>query len=119
MNFICPKCTSPLPPNGDGNQLILHTKMYEIGDKYDVLNLKNLAREKFLRACRQFWNDEKFPIAAAHALDTTLEKDMGLRSIICTTLANHKELLNKKAIQLLLMKRPAFLLYFTQVLAAC
>jgi lipoprotein NlpI len=61
--------------------MVLHAKLYKSGDKYDVLGLKDLSREKFARACAKYWNDDQLPTAANHAFTTTTEDDKGLRDI--------------------------------------
>jgi hypothetical protein len=33
--------------NGSAAQLLTHSKMYELADKYDVIGLKELSKEKF------------------------------------------------------------------------
>lgn len=82
--------------------MLVHAKMYEAGDKYDVAGLKELSHEKFLRTCCKYWNDEHFAPAAYHALTTTHEADMGLRDIIKKVIAQHIELLNKPEVIALL-----------------
>lgn len=56
QDFICNKIlcqgSTILPFNGNADQLLIHAKMYEIADKYDVLGLKDLATENFNRACQ-------------------------------------------------------------------
>jgi hypothetical protein len=32
--------------------------MYELADKYDVIGLKELSKEKFDGACQHFWNNQ-------------------------------------------------------------
>jgi hypothetical protein len=76
---------------------MIHSKMYEIVDKYDVVGLKDLAREKFKYGCARFWGDDAFPAAAQHALSTTMEEDMGLRDIVSSVIADRTKLLVKKA----------------------
>jgi hypothetical protein len=78
--------------------------MYEIGDKYDVVGLKDLAKEKFDRACRKFWDDDHFPIAANHAFSTTPEDDKGLRDIVCKTISDHVTLIQKPEVEALMME---------------
>jgi hypothetical protein len=104
VNFVCEGCcpnwarsATPSPEN-----LLLHAKMYEIGDKYDVVGLKQLAREKFSRGCAEHWNNEYFVPAAHYALSTTPEEDAGLRGLVADTLSTHMKLLNKPEIQALL-----------------
>jgi hypothetical protein len=107
VDFICKTClpnvSVVLPPaSSDASQLLLHAKMYEIGDKYDVIGLKQLAREKFLRAAAEYWNDEQFALAAHYAFSTTPEEDKGLRDVVNNTISMHMELLNKPAVEALL-----------------
>jgi hypothetical protein len=106
-NFVCKHCCPGyfgvrLPPDGDANQLLLHSKMYQMGDKYDVAGLKDLAREKFLRSCTEHWNSEYFAPAAQHAFSTTIDGDMGLREIIINLISEHMRLLNKPEVVALL-----------------
>jgi hypothetical protein len=103
-SFICDECTRPRPPapSSDSDQLLIHAKMYEIADKYDVVGLKDLVQEKFKRACGKFWNDDNFPIAANHAFSTTLAEDKGLRDIVSATISDHRDLLQKPEIQALM-----------------
>ncbi|KAH7366587.1 hypothetical protein BKA66DRAFT_193310 [Pyrenochaeta sp. MPI-SDFR-AT-0127] len=97
-NFICAVCTAPPPPDGGAAQLLLHAQLYESGDKYDIPALKHLAREKFDRAAKSFWNADEFSHAVEHACLTTPESDFGLRDIIINTISAHIELLNKPSI---------------------
>ena len=70
----------------------------EVGDKYHVSGLKELARFKFELACAKFWDDEMFAEAAAHAFSTTPEKDQGLRRIVCKTISEHMGLLKREGV---------------------
>ncbi|KAF2134738.1 hypothetical protein P153DRAFT_362478 [Dothidotthia symphoricarpi CBS 119687] len=104
VDFICELCTPPLPaPDGLADQLVIHAKMYEIADKYNIMGLKDLVIEKFSKACQRFWNDCAFPIAAHHAFSTTPEHDKGLRDIVSKTIADHmSDLVKKPEIETLL-----------------
>lgn len=55
--------------------------------RYKVVNLEDLAKEKFKRSCRYFWDTPDFPVAAFHALTTTPDLDNGLRSLVSQTIA--------------------------------
>lgn len=106
--FICDACCpnatpASLPPAvGKADQLLLHAKMYEVADKYDVIGLKKIAREKFLRAAAHYWNSERFAPAAHYAFSTTPEEDKGLRDVVSNIVSKHMELLNKPAVEALL-----------------
>jgi hypothetical protein len=118
VKFVCKECTTPQPPEADSTQMLLHAKMYEIGDKYDIAALKNLAREKFERACRKYWKDEQFSTAAAYALNTTPDNDESLRDILCKTITIHRELLDCSTIEALLNEHAQFAFAVVKRLAA-
>jgi hypothetical protein len=105
--FVCEACKEPPPPlpvlKGKSSQLLIHAKMYEIADKYQVLGLKGLVMEKFRRSSCRFWNDPYFVVAARHALSTTPDEDTGLRDIVVKTIAEHiSTLIVKKDVDALL-----------------
>lgn len=84
--------------------MLLHAKMYELGDKYDVKGLKELSGEQFARSCRLYWDTEQFPVAARHALGTTPEGDRGLRDTVCWTVAKKINLLNDPEVEKLVVE---------------
>jgi hypothetical protein len=106
QDFNCLECTiKPLPAiSGGPEQLLDHAKMYEMGEKYNVDGLKDLAREKFGRSCKHFWDDPVFAIAANHAFSTTVEEDTGLRRIVSSTILEHMDLIEKPEIGLLMLQ---------------
>ncbi|KAF2023835.1 hypothetical protein EK21DRAFT_105063 [Setomelanomma holmii] len=84
--------------------LLLHSKMYTLGDKYDVIGIKDLATEKFKRACAAFWDNETFAAAAHHAFSTTMGDDKGLRDIVNATVSDHMELIRKPEVRTLMIE---------------
>ncbi|KAF1953421.1 hypothetical protein CC80DRAFT_477970 [Byssothecium circinans] len=99
--FICALCTLP-KACGPEHQLITHAKMYELGDKYEVCGLKDLAKLKFARACVAFWNTPSFPHAASYAYSSTVDADMGLRDIVRCTISAHMSMFHDPEIKELL-----------------
>jgi hypothetical protein len=105
VDFICTICCPAIvlpPAEGHASQLLLHAKMYEIADKYDVDGLKELVCEKFFRACALYWDDEHFAPAAYYAFTTTMDDDNGLREIVSKVISEHMVMLNKPAVLALL-----------------
>ncbi|CAN9416642.1 unnamed protein product [Alternaria alternata] len=105
VNFVCTECCPDwVPPTmgADASQLLVNAKMYEIGDKYDVLGLKQLALAKFSLACETYWESQQFAPAAHYAFSTTPESDKGLRDIVTKTIADHTKTLNSPAVEALL-----------------
>lgn len=99
--FLCEKCCLV---RGSSSQLLNHSKMYAIGDKYDVSGLKELACQKFTRAYEMLWNDDAFPMAIEHAFSSTVCTDIGLKSIIIGAISGHMAIVKKAEIQALVAK---------------
>ncbi|KAF2823014.1 hypothetical protein CC86DRAFT_299958, partial [Ophiobolus disseminans] len=108
VKFICQECVGLQPLVGDATQLLLHSQMYQVADKYDIPQLFILSQEKFSRACQEYWDDAAFPITIEHALSTTLEWNEGLRKTLHDTLALKPELLSKPGIEASLRKHTGF-----------
>lgn len=93
--FTCKACVA--------EQLVIHPKMYEVADKYDVAGLKDLVAHKFKASCKAYWDKPAFAQAAHYAFSTTPENDMGLRSIVAKVICeNIDALINKPEIEVLL-----------------
>ncbi|KAI4614133.1 hypothetical protein J4E80_006824 [Alternaria sp. BMP 0032] len=109
VNFVCEIC-APILEGTETNRttLLVHSKMYEIADKYDVNGLKDLARTKFSALCAIFWDKDVFAQAAEHALSSTPDSDDGLREVLRQTIISHIELLNKSDVAELLSKHTDF-----------
>jgi len=99
--FICKTCCKA---RGPPSQLLDHSKMYAIADKYDVTGLKELACKSFRRACGYFWNSEAFATVIDHAFSSTVSEDTDLRSIIIQTISAHMAIVRKPEIQALVLK---------------
>lgn len=115
--FVCPLCTGPQLPTGGPAQLLLHSRLYSISDKYDITSLKTLSQEKFALACGAYWADDALISAAEHVLTSTLDQDQGLRKILGDVLADHLELIKKRGIEALMRKYADFTFGVLQRLA--
>ncbi|KAH8634417.1 hypothetical protein IG631_09817 [Alternaria alternata] len=110
-NFTCSTCSPIIEGENmtDPKLLLLHSKMYAIGDKYDVAGLKELARTNFCMISNKAWKDEAFAEVADHVLSSTPDSDAGLRDVLCEMIGPHVELLNKPAFADLLNKHTKFM----------
>ncbi|KAF2279790.1 uncharacterized protein EI97DRAFT_371456, partial [Westerdykella ornata] len=95
-NFICRKCH---PTRDTPGSFLIHSKMYEVGERYDVFQLKELARKRFEIACRLHWSEPHFFEAAYFVFTATPENDVGLRDIVCSTICDHLSLTNETAFE--------------------
>lgn len=76
-------------------ELNTHAQMYALADRYGILDLKDLAREKFAEVVKREWEGSGFVVAVRTVYSTTEEGDEGLRGLVVDTLSRHRELLEK------------------------
>ena len=100
QNFVCTTCCAYKDNKAD--HMLLHAKMYEIGEKYVVHGLKQLAQDKFERSCTMHWHTPHFAIATHHVFSSTVEDDKGLRDIAVKTISDHIAILNNPEVEALL-----------------
>ncbi|KNG50712.1 hypothetical protein TW65_02091 [Stemphylium lycopersici] len=85
----------------DATHLSIHSKVYAIAKKYNVYGLCDLSRSKFMYACSVFWDHAEFAIAVDIAFSTTVEDNLGLRSIVGDIIVKYIELIRKPKIKAL------------------
>ncbi|KAL4973725.1 BTB/POZ domain protein [Aspergillus desertorum] len=69
--------------------MLFNVKVYQIGDKYGIPNLKEQAKEKFAASIKTCWVMDDFPVAIASAYSTTPSSDRGLRDLLVSTCLEH------------------------------
>ncbi|CAE6997341.1 hypothetical protein CFE70_000466 [Pyrenophora teres f. teres 0-1] len=97
--FICKLCCIP---EAVALHCLLHSKMYAVVDKYNVVGLKELSQKLFTLSCKALWYNDAFVRAIEHAFSTTVCNDLGLRQPIMETIAEHLELMHKPEMQVLM-----------------
>ncbi|KAK5093979.1 hypothetical protein LTS08_008763 [Lithohypha guttulata] len=83
-------------------RLVVNTLMYALADKYEIDDLKALAKQKFEEAVVQDWDSQAFAYAAELVFSTTPNSDRGLRTVVTKTINTHRELVNYEEVQRLL-----------------
>ena len=74
-----------------------HIRLYAIADKYDIQDLKSLAKSKLQSSISDRWPIPFFPALIQGVLNSTPPKDRGLRDIITLICARHvTELLSEE-----------------------
>lgn len=76
--------------------LVLHARVYALGEKYMVEGLKALAIENFSNSARNLWNTDGFFEAAREVYTSTIDSDRGLRDIVVKVFHDHQERLIHK-----------------------
>jgi hypothetical protein len=75
----------------DQPALFSSIRVYAIADKYDIPQLKELARERFSNWAEDNWACESFPAIAREVFKTTPTKDRGLRDVVVRLVAIHAD----------------------------
>ena len=86
----------PKMPEGSTHNLAIHASVYRIAEKYEIMPLKDLAKQKFEKMIKGHWKDPSLPTAIQVIHNTTPSSDRGLRDILTRSIKGHvKELLVK------------------------
>lgn len=102
QGFVCYQCCAVPFEEGGPELMVLHAKMYALGEKYVVEGLKTLAKEKFARACGFHWNTKHFATAVECVFEETVESDVGLRDVVIRTVSEHINVLNRPEMAVML-----------------
>ncbi|KID81498.1 succinate-semialdehyde dehydrogenase [Metarhizium guizhouense ARSEF 977] len=79
--------------------LLHHSRVYALAEKYGIQSLKNLAVTKFRKDSETWWNHEEFAEAAKEAYTTTRDYDRGMRDAVVAAVQAHRQLLNRQDVQ--------------------
>ncbi|EEU33542.1 uncharacterized protein NECHADRAFT_89388 [Fusarium vanettenii 77-13-4] len=93
-----------------GFDLVVHTRTYNLVEKYQIIGLKTLALRKFRDAASEKWNSSGFLDAVYEAYGSAPENDTSLKEAIVEIIVEHKELLDKDGTRRML-KEVDFLAY--------
>ncbi|KAL2861015.1 BTB/POZ domain-containing protein [Aspergillus lucknowensis] len=74
---------------GRTSPMLFNVKVYQIGDKYGIPNLKAPAKEKFSVAIKTYWDMDDVPAAIASAYSTTTPADRGHRDLLASISLEH------------------------------
>ena len=70
---------------------LVNVLVYAVADKYDIPELKELARRKFHALTKYWWSCTEFEAVKDAVFGTTPSQDMGLRDIMCQLCIQHFE----------------------------
>lgn len=83
------------PQQRDSQLLALNAGMYIIGDRFDLSQLKDLAKAKFSAALIERWDKESLPKVIRTIYENTSTSDRGLRDCLVPTLLQHTKALRE------------------------
>ncbi|KAF4441179.1 speckle-type poz protein [Fusarium austroafricanum] len=79
--------------------LCLHAKVYTLGEKYGVDDLKELALHKFHAEAQHHWQSDDFLHAIREVYTSTIDEDRALRDVVVEAIDAHLELLDQPKCQ--------------------
>ena len=94
INLVCKECCSdyspPLRPVLRGSdQLVLHAQMYQMSNKYCIVEFEGPTCEKFACACAKIWDTEDFAPTLYIVLSTTPEQGQDIHSVAAQVLNDY------------------------------
>ncbi|KAI9737356.1 MAG: hypothetical protein M1834_009510 [Cirrosporium novae-zelandiae] len=66
-------------------------RVYALAEKYDIPDLKDVAKSKFLRWAENNWSHEAFPTVVREIYESTPASDCGLREVAVQLIFDHVE----------------------------
>ncbi|KAM0269464.1 hypothetical protein ACHAPA_004029 [Fusarium lateritium] len=93
----------PVPPKRKSAvtpaNLYLHTKVYELGERYGLQDLKEHAVKKFRAEAYYHHRSEQFRLAVHNVYTSTIDQDRSLRDAVVDIVAKHVNLLDNSSFQ--------------------
>lgn len=100
---------APVPeqePNLLEAQLILHSRVYTLAEKYNIRGLKQLATKKFSAQVSAHWRSSEYALAMQDVYDSTVDSDRGLRDVVIQSFRAHPELVQSKDVEAIVKETP-------------
>ena len=96
----------PEPSDSQLSGLTTHAQMYSLADRYGIGGLKSLAQQKFKPAARRYWASQDFAPAVHIVYTSTPDEDRGLRDIVTETIDEHRNLIKKPEMEMMVKDLP-------------
>ncbi|KAM5526659.1 BTB/POZ domain-containing protein [Fusarium oxysporum f. sp. phaseoli] len=87
----CSQRPESVPPTPN---LCLYAKVYALGEKFGIKDLKGLALDKFHAEAEHYWQSDDFLHAIQEVYNSTIDEDRLLRDIVVEVVNAHLELLD-------------------------
>ncbi|KAG9983854.1 hypothetical protein KCU78_g21045, partial [Aureobasidium melanogenum] len=100
----------------DESNLLTHTRVYALAEKYDIPALKALAKSKFEMAMACYYDSPEFADAIEEVYCSTIDSDRGLRDVVLQAFRSHPQLASTKDVFNVIKRTPtlAFELWKTE-----
>merc|ERR1712000_406646 len=93
------KTLLPLNNIHKSSNLVIHARVYALGEKYGIEGLKLLSLEKFKQEAEFHWDSDDFVRPAEEAYSSTLDQDRGLRDAVADVFTRHPRILDSERVQ--------------------
>ena len=90
--------------------LVQHTRVYALAEKYDIPSLKHLAKNKFEMAMACYYDSPEFADAIEEVYCSTIDSDRGLRDIVLETFKCHPQLASTQDVYAVIKETPTLAL---------
>lgn len=101
--------------NDSQSHLLLHTRVYELAEKYDIPSLKQLAKSKFEMEMACYYDSPEFAESIEEVYCTTIDSDRGLRDVVLQAFKNHPQLANTQDVFKTIQDTPSLALELFKV----
>ncbi|KAH0292288.1 hypothetical protein M436DRAFT_60948 [Aureobasidium namibiae CBS 147.97] len=100
----------------DESNLLTHTRVYALAEKYDIPALKDLAKSKFEMAMACYYDSPEFADAIEEVYCSTIDNDRGLRDVVLQAFRSHPQLASTQDVFGVIKRTPtlAFELWKTE-----
>lgn len=92
------------------SNLLVHTKVYALAEKYDIPSLKQLAKSKFEMAMACFYDSPDFAEAIEEVYCSTIDSDRGLRDVVLEAFKSHPQLASTQDVYNVIKETPSLAL---------
>lgn len=100
----------------DDSNLLTHTRIYALAEKYDIPALKSLAKRKFEMAMACYYDSPELADAIEEVYCSTIDSDRGLRDVVLQAFRSHPQLASTQDVFGVIKRTPtlAFELWKTE-----
>lgn len=91
----------------DDSNLLTHTRVYALAEKYDIPTLKELAKRKFEMAMACYYDSPEFADAIEEVYCSTIDTDRGLRDVVLQAFRSHPQLASTQDVFAVIKETPS------------
>lgn len=90
----------------DDSNLLTHTRVYALAEKYGIPALKSLSKHKFECQMACFYDSPEFADAVEEVYCSTIDSDRGLRDVVLQAFRSHPQLASTQDVFAVIKRTP-------------